>query len=73
MAEILSYNNENDATIFKMKELSWHARLRIIKEFHNDYPEHYIGRNYIKLINPKKAVLEISDNLITFFHNYQLK
>ncbi|WP_339269843.1 hypothetical protein MKY19_08415 [Paenibacillus sp. FSL R5-0744] len=67
MAEILSYNNENDATIFKMKELSWHARLRIIKEFHNDYPEHYIGRNYIKLINPKKAVLEISDNLITFF------
>ncbi|MEK5033636.1 hypothetical protein MKY96_19440 [Paenibacillus sp. FSL R7-0302] len=67
MAEILSYNNENNATIFKMKELSWHARLRIIKEFHNDYSEHYIGRNYIKLINPKKSVLEISDNLITFF------
>lgn len=67
MADILSFRNENGATIFELKHLSRYAKLRIIREFSEEYPEKHLQRNYIKLIAPKKGVLEISNNLITFF------
>ncbi|WP_342565235.1 hypothetical protein NST84_08895 [Paenibacillus sp. FSL R7-0345] len=67
MNEVLTFRNENGATIFETKNLSIYAKVRIIKEFNDEYPEQHIGMNAIKLINPKKSVLEISNNIISFF------